>query len=207
VPCPDIGYHGENEGSAIGPGLSINDHIIEIVGGIIENAKIPLVLDADALNAVAKDIVLLRQLKTGAVVTPHPGEMSRLTGLKIPEIQEDRIGAAKDFACKWGVVTVLKGSKTVVALPDGRVYINPTGNSGMATGGSGDVLTGVIAGLISQGMELGNAAIAGVYIHGAAGDAAADKMGEHGMIASDITEEIPYIIKSLVPPEASYKYI
>lgn len=183
--------------AAIGPGLSVNEGIVKLLGEIISNSDIPLVLDADALNAISRDVQLLAGLKAEAVLTPHPGEMSRLTGMSIEEIQNDRIGAAREFSCKWNVIVVLKGSRTVVAMPDGTVYINPTGNSGMATGGSGDVLTGIISGLISQGLKPSDAAIAGVYIHGQAGDRAAEEKGEYGMIAGDILSMLPGVMKSM----------
>lgn len=184
--------------AAIGPGLSLKQGARKIVKTVLESSEIPLVLDADALNAVSGDLSMLKALKAPAVITPHPGEMSRLMGKTIKEVQSDRIAAAVEFSEKWGVVTVLKGFRTVVAFPDGRVFINPTGNSGMATGGAGDVLTGIIAALMGQGADPGFSAVAGVYIHGLAGDCASEEKGEHGLIASDIIEKIPHIIKRLV---------
>ena len=183
--------------AAVGPGLSVNDDITEIIGSIIENSGIPLILDADALNAVSRDIPVLKKLKAPAVLTPHPGEMARLAGISIDDVQNNRIDVAAGFAQKWGVTVVLKGSRTVVALPDGHICINTNGNSGMATGGTGDVLTGIIAGLAGQGVSPSDAAIAGVYIHGAAGDKAAGTKGEHGMIAGDMSREIAFVVKDL----------
>jgi len=182
---------------AIGPGLSLNDDTTKFVYQIIENAASPLVIDADALNAIAKDVSVLKTLKTTAVITPHPGEMSRLTGKNVEFIQKNRIDIAKEFSSKWNVITVLKGFRTVVALPDGTAYINPTGNPGMATAGTGDVLTGIIAGLIAQGIKPEKAAPAGVYVHGIAGDQIASKKGEYGLIASDLVDEIPYAVVSI----------
>lgn len=182
---------------AMGPGLSVNNAIIKIVESIIEKAQVPLVIDADALNAISTDVSVLKKLKVPAVITPHPGEMSRLTGIDIADIQKNRLEVAREFAAKWNVVTVLKGSKTVVANPDGTLFLNTTGNPGMATAGSGDVLTGIIAGLIGQGMKAEDAAVAGVYLHGFAGDEACSKKGECGMIAGDIIEELPGVLKSL----------
>jgi len=176
---------------AVGPGLSVNNDIFEVIEYIISTSEAPLVLDADALNAVSGDVSVLRKLKAEAVITPHPGEMSRLTGLSIKDIQENRIEVARDFARKWKVITVLKGSRTVIADPDGTVYINTTGNPGMATAGSGDVLTGIIAALIGQGIKPQSAAVAGVYIHGLAGDLAASESGELSLIAGDITNHLP----------------
>lgn len=183
---------------AIGPGLSLNDDVVDIVSAVIETADIPLILDADALNAVAKDISILRKLRSEAVITPHPGEMARLCGISIEEVQNNRIDAAREFAGKWRIVTVLKGSRTIIALPDGTTYINPTGNSGMATAGSGDVLAGVIAGLAAQGAKLADAAVVGVYLHGLAGDNAAIIKGEHGLVAGDIIDELPKTIKQCI---------
>ncbi|MDP4179979.1 MAG: NAD(P)H-hydrate dehydratase [Bacillota bacterium] len=182
---------------AIGPGLSTNENIKEIMINIFENSSIPLVLDADALNAVSEDISMLKKIKVPCVITPHPGEMSRLLGISIKDIQNDRIKLAMKFADKYNVITVLKGMRTIIALPDGNIHINPTGNPGMATAGTGDVLTGIIAGFIGQGMEPEKAAIAGVYIHGLAGDMTAEKMGQHGLIAGDLVKELPYAIKKL----------
>jgi len=176
---------------AVGPGLSVSDDIFEVIEYIISTSEVPLVLDADALNAVSRDVSVLRKLKAEAVITPHPGEMSRLTGVSIKDIQENRIEVARDFARKWKVVTVLKGSRTVIADPDGTVYINTTGNPGMATAGSGDVLTGIVAALIGQGVKPQSAAAAGVYIHGLAGDLAASESGELSLIAGDITNHLP----------------
>jgi len=183
---------------AVGPGLSMREGIAEVVAEIIKSSEVPLVLDADALNAISKDTSILRHLRTGAVITPHPGEMARLVGTSVSDIQSNRIGWAKEFSGRWNVITVLKGAKTVVAKPDGTVYINPTGNSGMATGGSGDVLTGVIAGLAAQGAKPEDAAVAGVYLHGLAGDMAAKKKGEYGLVAGDIVDELPGVIREMV---------
>lgn len=194
-------YINKMDVAAIGPGLSVNDDITDIVGNIIEKARIPLVLDADALNAISRDVAVLRKLKTQAVLTPHPGEMARLAGITVEEVQNNRIDTALEFACKWKVITILKGAKTVIALPDGTVFINPTGNAGMATAGTGDVLTGIIASLAGQGLSMTDAAVAGVYIHGTAGDNAAEKKGMHGLIARDIVEELPGVIKYLFEEE------
>ena len=182
---------------AIGPGLSMNGEIFEVVGSVMENVEVPLILDADALNAISLDVSILGHLKAEAVITPHPGEMARLCGISIEEVQNNRIEVAREFALRWKVTTVLKGSKTVVAIPDGTIYINPMGNSGMAKGGSGDVLTGIIAGMAGQGVKPSDAAVAGVYLHGLAGDIAALKKGKFGMLPSDIIEELPQVIDRL----------
>ena len=187
---------GSMSAVAVGPGLTAGEDIFRIVEKIVEKSEVPLILDADALNALSRDVSILGKLKTRCVITPHPGEFSRLTGLEIRDIRDNRIEAAREFSGKWNVTTVLKGSRTVVATPDGDIYVNTTGNSGMATAGSGDVLTGIIAGLAAQGVELPGAAVTGVYLHGLAGDEAARIKGEHGLIAGDIVEEIPYVIKT-----------
>lgn len=182
---------------AIGPGLSKNKDIFGIVDWLIENSTVPLVLDADALNAISYDISILSKLKVNAVITPHPGEMSRLCGISVDEIQNNRIEIAREFACRWKVITVLKGWRTVIAFPDGTVFINTSGNPGMATAGTGDVLTGIITGLIAQGLTPEQAAVAGTFMHGIAGDRVSNRLGEHGLIAGDIVEEIPYVTRNL----------
>jgi ADP-dependent NAD(P)H-hydrate dehydratase / NAD(P)H-hydrate epimerase len=183
---------------AIGPGLSKNKEISRIVNGLIRSKKIkvPLVIDADGLNAIS-DPSILKASGKHIVLTPHPGEFSRLCGRSIEEIQRDRINSAKRFADKFGVTLVLKGAYTVIA-GEGRVFINPTGNPGMASAGVGDVLTGIIASLIGQGVDAFDSAVAGTYIHGAAGNMASSIKGERGLIASDIISSIPYALASIV---------
>jgi len=183
---------------AIGPGMQVSDDIIYILGTILNNVNIPVVLDADALNAIAKQPDLLFAKKAPLVLTPHPGEMSRLTGLTVNEVQKNRIKTAADFAKEHDVVLILKGAATVTACPDNHVYINSTGNAGMATGGSGDVLTGIIASLIAQGMKIEEAAYTAVFSHGLAGDMAAKSRGMHGMIAGDIIDNIPMCFKEFL---------
>ena len=186
---------------AIGPGLYLDDATVEIVRKVIAEGKCPLVIDADGLNAVARDVSVLGNKKSAIILTPHPGEMARLTGLSTKEVQSNRPGTALDFAVKHDVIVVLKGSRTIVALPDGSLYVNVTGNPGMATGGAGDVLTGIIAALAGQGMKPQEAAIAGVYLHGLAGDAAAVGLGMHGMVAGDIIDKLPGVIKETLGTE------
>lgn len=183
---------------AAGPGLSAAEGVKRLVGMVVSECKAPLVLDADALNVISDNTEILKRLDAEAVITPHPGEMARLTGLTAADVQKDRIGTAGRFASEYGVVTVLKGSRTIIALPDGRIFVNPTGNAGMATAGTGDVLTGVITGLIAQGASAAEAAIAGVYLHGLAGDLAADSMGMHGILAGDVVSHLPYAIKEII---------
>jgi NAD(P)H-hydrate epimerase len=184
--------------AAVGPGLTASGGVREIVKKIIRESSIPLVLDADALNVLADNTAVLKELAVPAVLTPHPGEMARLTGLSIADVQADRIGTAKRFAAEYNVVVVLKGSRTVIALPDGSIYVNPTGNSGMASAGTGDVLTGIITGLIAQGADVAGAAVAGVFLHGLAGDCAAEGLGRHGMLAGDVVDSLPQAIRSLL---------
>lgn len=180
---------------ALGPGLSRNPGILEIIRDIAHDANVPGVIDADGLNLISKDLSLLKSYKSQLILTPHPGEMARLTGLGVKQVQDDRIGCAREFASRYNVIIVLKGAHTIIASPEGRIYINTTGNPGMAKGGSGDILTGMIASFLSQGMEAIDAAKAAVYIHGLAGDMASLKFGEYGMKAGDIIEFIPDAIK------------
>lgn len=174
---------------AIGPGLSSSDESVRrFAREFIERRNAPVVIDADGLNALAPWPEDLKGSDEALIIiTPHPGEMARLTGKANAEIVADRINAARKFATKHRVVTVLKGSRTIIAGPDGEVYVNPTGNAGMATAGSGDVLTGLIAGLLAQQPQSAlEATVAGVYLHGLAGDLAAGKLGMRPLIASDI---------------------
>jgi NAD(P)H-hydrate epimerase len=184
---------------AFGPGLSNATETFALVRKFVKDCPIPLVLDADALNAIAGDVSILLEKKSPAVVlTPHPGEMSRLTGLSIARIEGDRIATARDFAVRYAVFVVLKGAGTVVAAPDGSVAINGSGNPGMATGGMGDVLTGIIASLVGQGYPIIDACRLGVYLHGYAADLVALEKGEIGINASDVLERLPYAYKNIL---------
>lgn len=175
---------------AIGPGMSTEEKSCQLLRNISQQCEIPVVMDADALNIAALDNSIFNNFSNDVIITPHPGEMSRLTGLSISEIQSDRISVAREFAMKWGIIVVLKGARTIVADKYGNTYINSTGNSGMATAGSGDALTGAIAALIAQGMSSIEAAVAGAYLHGLSGDIAEGKIGQHGITAMDIAENI-----------------
>ncbi len=181
---------------AIGPGLSRKPDIIEIVKAVLSSG-VHLVIDADALYALKDNMQILKDKKGTAVLTPHPMEMSRLTGYTLEEIEKNREKVAIELAKEYNVIVVLKGHRTVIASPCGESHINTTGNSGMATGGSGDVLTGIIASFIGQGVKPYEAAVLGTFVHGMAGDVAAEKKGEFSLIAGDIIEELPYVIKSL----------
>ena len=176
---------------AVGPGLGIVADTGKLVRNLLRTCEIPMVIDADGLNNIAGHNTILEKLKAPAVLTPHPGEMARLTGLSSARVQRDRIGCARDFATATGTIIVLKGAGTVIALPDGTVHVNPTGNPGMASGGMGDVLTGIIAGLITQGYSPETSAVAGVYLHGAASDAIAATGKPTGYLAGDVIKKIP----------------
>lgn len=182
---------------AIGPGLSTHPETVELVQALVKKLDRPAVLDADALNALAGRAALLTECKTPPILTPHPGEMARLETDATPHsVNADRIGTATRFARERGVFVVLKGARTVIARPDGAVAICPTGNPGMATAGTGDVLTGMVVGLLAQGLPSWEAACTATYVHGCAGDLAAGTMGQAGMIAGDVIEQIPYALKT-----------
>ena len=182
---------------AIGPGISQHADTARFLRTLLSKLESPVVIDADALNALAGEAALLSGLAAPAVITPHPGEMARLMGTSSAAIQSDRLKAATEAAAKLGVVVVLKGARTVIAAPDGQTFINPTGNVGMAAGGMGDVLTGAIGGFLAQGLSPLKAAICGVYIHGMAGDMAAEELGLAGLMASDLLLNLPKAIKAL----------
>lgn len=183
---------------ALGPGIGVDKDIISLVKEIIINSNCPIVIDADGINCLSKNIEILKESKAPIIITPHPGEMARLLNKNINEIEEKRKYYAKYISDKYNIFTVLKGHKTIVTSPNGEIYINNTGNPGMATAGSGDVLTGIITSLIGQGLEIFNGTKLGVYLHGLAGDIARDKIGEYGIIASDIVESIPYAIMKTI---------
>lgn len=181
---------------AIGPGLSTHPETVELVQSLIKHLDRPSVLDADALNALASRASLLTECKTPPVLTPHPGEMARLeAGATAQAVNADRIGTARRFARERGVFLVLKGARTAIARPDGLVAICPTGNPGMATAGTGDVLTGMVVGLLAQGVPPWDAACAATYVHGAAGDLAAQQFGQVSMLARDVIAHIPHAVQ------------
>lgn len=183
---------------AIGPGLSTHPETVELVQALVKQLDRHAVLDADALNALAGRASLLTECKTPPILTPHPGEMARLEIDATPQsVNADRIGTAARFARERGVFVVLKGARTVIARPDGAVAICPTGNPGMATAGTGDVLTGMIVGLLAQGLASWEAACVATYLHGYAGDLAAAAKGQTGLIAGDVIEQIPHALKTV----------
>ncbi len=189
----------------IGPGLGTHKDAVDLVCQVLREVSVPIVLDADALTCVAGDIGVLRDRVGGGplVLTPHPGEMARLLGSDVATVQADRIGLARRFAAEHDCVLVLKGARTVVAAPDGRAWINPTGNPGMASGGMGDALTGILAALLAWGrgtkdsLAADEAARLGAFLHGDAADRVAASRGEVGMVATDVIEEIPPTIAAL----------
>ena len=179
---------------ALGPGIGTGE-VSSLVKTILKHAKVPLILDADGLNIVSEHLEWLKEAKTSVIVTPHLGEMARLVKKEIAVIREELIETAQAFAEKYHVICILKDARTITALPDGRVWVNTSGNNGMATAGSGDVLTGILAGLAAQGMEPELAAPVGVYLHGLAGDWSANEKGAYGLMAQDILNGIPCILK------------
>jgi len=177
---------------AVGPGISRHPQTAEFVRGVVRKYKLPMVLDADGLNAFENRSAELKDTADILVITPHPGEMARLTGSTVAAIQRDRLNVARTFAREHGVIVVLKGHRTLIAHPDGTVWVNTTGNPGMATGGTGDILTGLVAGLIAQHPDrIADAVISSVYLHGLAGDVARESMGEHSLIATDLLNALP----------------
>jgi len=181
-----------------GPGLSRVPETQRFFLRFIQRVTLPTVIDADGLNALATDVSLLKESKAPLVLTPHPGEMGRLIGKSSRFVQANRKKVARDFAKRYGVFVVLKGHRTVVAAPDGDSYVNPTGNPGMASGGTGDVLAGVVGGLLTQGLTPYDAARLGVYVHGLAGDLAAKEKGEVSLIAGDLLRHLPVAFKKVV---------
>ncbi len=182
---------------AIGPGVSRNAESAALVRALVQNAKVGVVLDADGLNAFegrSNELIGDRAL----VVTPHPGEMARLAGITVAQVQAQRLEVARDFAAYHRVTLVLKGNRTLVAFPDGAVFVNTTGNPGMATGGTGDILTGMIAGIWAQHLDdAREAVLAAVFLHGLAGDLARQRVGEHSLVATDILVALPEAIRKV----------
>ena len=205
---------------AIGPGISRNEETAEVVRRIVDEARTAVVLDADGLNAFEGKAEALNRRDRGdnagdvekshrrtLVLTPHPGEMSRLTGMSTAAIQRDRVNVARNFAQEHGLILVLKGDRTIVAGPDGEAWVNPTGNPGMATGGTGDILTGIVAGFLAQFPKRPfEAVIAAVYLHGLAGDVACEGSGEQALVATDLIKALPKAIRR-VRADAGEKWV
>ena len=183
---------------AIGPGISVDPDTVRLVAELLPQVKVPVLIDADGLNILSINDEPLKEAKAPVVLTPHPGEMGRLLGVLAREVQADRPKAAVELAEQYGVTVVLKGARTLIARPDGRFCVNPTGNAGMATGGTGDVLSGIIGSLMAQGLDVTDASMLGVYVHGVSGDIAACEKGQAGLIAGDLVKALPESLK-LVP--------
>jgi NAD(P)H-hydrate epimerase len=191
---------------AVGPGISRHPETVDFVRSVVVNCKTPLVLDADGLNAFEGRASELNGKGRSLVITPHPGEMARLTGSTVAAVQRDRIDVARTFAREHELIVVLKGHRTLIAQPDGTVWVNTTGNPGMATGGTGDILTGMVAGLIAQNPErIAEAVIAAVHLHGLAGDVARDSVGEHSLVATDLVKALPEAFRRARESTASPK--
>lgn len=182
---------------ALGCGTTTHPQVKTLIKKLIKEINVPMVIDADALNSIADEVSLLKEAKKDVVVTPHPGEMGRLCNIDSQAVQADRIKLAKKFSLKYNVITVLKGHQTVVVDKEGNHYVNTTGNPGMASAGVGDILTGMIASFIAQGLELYGAAKLGVYLHGLSGDLAAAKNGQVSLIATNLLECIPEAIRKI----------
>ena len=179
---------------AIGPGISTNEDTATLVKELLINARCPIVLDADAITAVSEDPAILRKAQVPLVLTPHPGEMARICHCTVSDVQRDRLESASRFSREYGVVLVLKGHRTVIAAPDGKLAINSTGNPAMASGGMGDTLTGIIAGLLAQGFDAFQAACLGVYVHGAACDRIFGEVSSRGLLATDMLDQVPAVL-------------
>jgi len=190
-------YFDKLDSLAIGMGYSHNPKAKHIIKTVMQKFTSPVVADGDGINILAENPKLIKDKKCSLTVTPHTMEFSRLTGIACEEIEKSRIYLCEKFANENNTTTVLKGAATVVSSPTGNVRINPTGNSGMATAGSGDVLSGVIASLLAQGAGSFEGATAGVYLHGLAGDIAAEEKSEYGVIATDIIENLPKAFKKI----------
>jgi NAD(P)H-hydrate epimerase len=180
-----------------GPGIGVNETTQNSLRWLLRNLDMPWVIDADGLSTLALELGRLRRAKTAPILTPHPGEMARLLGKASSAVNADRVGIARSFAVEHRCHVVLKGARTVIATADGKVFINPTGNPGMASGGMGDVLAGILAAFLGQGLLPEDAMKLGAYVHGFVGDRVAETKGEIGLIASDIIDGLPAAIAAL----------
>jgi NAD(P)H-hydrate epimerase len=187
----------DSEGVALGPGVGTDPRTRELILDFLAEVGPPTVVDADGINNLAGRLSVMKQAKGHLVLTPHPGEFSRLTGLAASDVNGDRIGHSRRFATEHGVVLLLKGASTVIAAPDGRVFVNPTGNSGLASGGTGDVLTGLLAGLLAQGMSPVDAAVSAAFLHGLAADIAAQDLTEYCLAAGDLLTYLPAAFRTV----------
>lgn len=194
---PALAFAANKQAVVLGPGLSRHPETTAFVHGLVRRCSVPFLVDADGLNALSEQPEVLNDKNAPCVLTPHPGEMARLLKTTVRAVQEDREGAATTLSEKHDCVVVLKGFRTVVACPVKGVCVNPTGNSGLGTGGTGDVLSGIIGGLMAQGADGFDAACAGVYIHGRAGDIAASLLTPRALIAGDVIDALPDAWKEL----------
>ena len=177
---------------AIGPGISRDPQTSELVRSLVAKLHVPMVVDADGLNAFEGRTDELNGKGRTLVITPHPGEMARLAGSSIADVQKDRLGVARKFAREHELIVVLKGHRTLAVRPDGEAWVNTTGNPGMATGGTGDILTGIVAGMIAQHTKDAFAAVlAAVHLHGLAGDVMRESVGDHSLVATDLLKGLP----------------
>jgi hydroxyethylthiazole kinase-like uncharacterized protein yjeF len=181
----------------LGPGLGTHPETVSLVHTLLQHAAVPVVLDADGLNSLVNHLDVLQRCSAPVILTPHPGETARLLGTDTQAVQTQRLEIAQAFVERYQVYFVLKGARTVVYAPDGRRWVNPTGNAAMATAGTGDVLAGTLGALLCQGLEPLQAALGGVFLHGLAGDRVRDRLGLHGLIASDVLEELPYTMRAI----------
>src|SRR5574341_102618 len=182
---------------ALGPGIGLDEETETVARALVQELPKPMAVDADALSALAGHLDLLRGAPAARCLTPHPGEMARMLGVTVGEIQRDRIAAAREFATRHRAHVVLKGARSVIGDPDGRVVVNPTGNPGMASGGTGDVLTGMLGAFLARGLAPAAALQSAVYLHGLAGDLAAERMGEEALIAGDLIATLPEAFRTL----------
>ncbi|UCG14067.1 MAG: NAD(P)H-hydrate dehydratase [Deltaproteobacteria bacterium] len=187
----------DKQALALGPGLSVQEETTQVVLRLLEDCPCPILLDADALNGLAGHLEVLGRAKAPIILTPHPGEMGRLLGCSGAEVQNQRLAAVQSFSREYAVTVVLKGARSLISSPKGRLGINSSGNPGLASGGTGDVLSGLIAGFLAQGLSPFDAACLGVYCHGKAADRLAVRWGDRGMLATDLLEEIPVVLNAL----------
>ena len=186
----------------LGPGLTTQEETVSFVKELVLRCPRPMVVDADGLNALAQGFDGWTSLQVPLCLTPHPGEMGRLAGMGVEEVQADRVEASRAFSRSRGVFLALKGARTLIATPQGEVFFNPTGNPGLATGGTGDVLAGAIGALLGQGLSPKDALIVGVYTHGLAGDLAAKEVGSRGLLATDVLDRLPAARGVLLEPSS-----